>query len=115
MTINGGYQTRDFVYVKDVVDVMTKSMKKIQKGKNFQIFNVGTGRSIKIDFLFKLITKSIGLNPKIIRRKLEKFDPKKSSGTYKKMLKYLNLKKNNFTKLENGLIKTINFVKQSNE
>ena len=55
VTINGGYQTRDFVYVKDVVDVMTKSMKKIQKGKNFQVFNVGTGRSIKIDFLFKIL------------------------------------------------------------
>ena len=31
ITINGGYQTRDFIYVKDVVDVMKKSMQKIQK------------------------------------------------------------------------------------
>ena len=105
--INGGYQTRDFIYVQDVAEIILMSMNKIQKKKNFQILNLGTGRSININFLFKLIRKNIGVNPKVIRRKLDKFDPKKSSGTYKKIFKYLNLKKVNFTKLENGLIKTI--------
>ena len=109
--INGGYQTRDFVYVTDVVNIMIMAMKKIEKKGSVQTFNVGTGRSVKIDFLLKLIKKNIGFNPKIIKRKLEKFDPKKSSGTYKKIFKYLNLKKNNFTKLENGIIKTINSMK----
>tara|TARA_B100000029_G_scaffold133991_1_gene128196 strand:- start:1702 stop:2625 length:924 start_codon:yes stop_codon:yes gene_type:complete len=109
--INGGFQTRDFIYVQDVIQIILMSMSKIQKQKNFLIFNLGTGRSIKIDFLFKLIKKNIGVNPKIIRRKLDKFDPKKSIGTYKKIYKYLNLKKNNFTKLENGLIKTIDSMK----
>ena len=33
--INGGFQTRDFIYVQDVVDVILLSMKKIQK-KNVQ-------------------------------------------------------------------------------
>jgi len=111
--INGGYQTRDFIYVQDVVEVILMSMNKIQKRKNFQIFNLGTGRSININFLFKLIKKNIGVNPRIIRRKLDKFDPKKSSGTYKKIFKYLNLKKFNFTKLENGLIKTIDSMKSA--
>jgi len=109
--INGGYQTRDFIYVQDVVEVILMSMNKIQKKKNFQILNLGTGRSININFLFKLIKKNIGVNPKVIRRKLDKFDPKKSSGTYKKIFKYLNLKKVNFTKLENGLVKTIDSMK----
>ena len=109
--INGGFQTRDFIYVQDVIDVMLMLMKKIQKQKTFQIFNFGTGRSVKIDFLFKLIKKNINVEPKIIRRKLDKFDPKKSSGTYKKISRYLNLKKYNFTKLENGLIKTIDSMK----
>ena len=90
---------------------MLMSMSKIQKEKNFQIFNVGSGRSVKIDFLLKLIKKKIGLNPKIIRRKLENFDPKTSSGTYKKIVKYLNLKKYDFTRLENGLNKTIESMK----
>ena len=109
--INGGFQTRDFVYVEDVIDVMLMSMKKIQKQKIFQVFNFGTGRSVKINFLLHLIKKILRANPKIIKHKLDKFDPKKSSGTYSKIRKYLNLKKYNCTKLENGLIKTINSMK----
>ena len=109
--INGGYQTRDFIHVQDVVDVMIMSMKKIQKEKKIHVFNVGTGRSVRIDFLYKIIKKYIGVNPKIIRRKLDKFDPKKSSGTYKKIFNYLNLKKNNFIKLEHGLKNTIDNMK----
>tara|TARA_B100000029_G_scaffold512167_1_gene608103 strand:- start:1395 stop:2318 length:924 start_codon:yes stop_codon:yes gene_type:complete len=111
IVINGGFQTRDFVYVEDTIDLILLLMKKIQKQKTFQIFNIGTGRSVKIEFLFKLIKKNIGSNPKVIRRKLDKFDPKKSVGTYKKIFKYLKLKKYNFIKLENGLIKTINSMR----
>jgi len=109
ITINGGFQTRDFIYVEDVVDVMKKSMEKIQKKNICKNFNLGTGRSVKIDFLFNLIKKIIQSNPKLIRKKLEKHDPKKSSGTFRKLNNFLNLKKNNFTKIEDGLIKTINY------
>ena len=112
VVINGGFQTRDFIYIQDVIDIMQKSMKKLQKQKSFGIFNLCTGRSVKIEFLFSLIKKNIGTNPKVIRRKLDKFDPKKSSGTFNKLLKFLNLKKYNFIKLENGLSKTINSIKQ---
>jgi len=86
-------------------------MKKVQKQKTFQTFNLGTGYSIKIDSLYKLIKKKLNANPKIIRRRLENFDPKKSAGTYKKILKFLNIKKSSFTKLENGLSETINSIK----
>ena len=108
ITINGGFQTRDFIYVTDVIDVMKESMKKIQKKETCKNFNVGTGRSVKIDTLFNLIRKIIGTNPKLIRKKLEKHDPKKSSGTFKKLNNFLSLKKNSFTKIEDGLAKTIN-------
>ena len=89
-------------------------MKKLQKGKNFQIFNLGTGRSVKINKLFNLIEKNIGVKGKIKKRKLEKFDPKKSSGKYKKFLRFFNLKKYNFTELEDGLVETINYMKKEN-
>ena len=108
ITINGGFQTRDFIYVEDVIDVMKESMRKIQKKEICKNFNVGTGRSVKIDTLFNLIRKIIGTNPKLIRKKLEKYDPKKSSGTFKKLNNFLNLTKNSFTKIEDGLAKTIN-------
>ena len=44
----------------------------------------------------------------MIRKKLDKFDPKKSSGTFKKLKKNLNIKKFKFTKLEDGILKSIN-------
>jgi len=109
--INGGFQTRDFVYVKDVIEVMKKSMLKAQKNTICKNFNLGTGRSVKIDTLFNLIKKIIRTNPKIIRKKLEKYDPKKSSGTFKKLNSFLNIKKNNFTKIEEGLVETIKHLK----
>ena len=110
VTINGGFQTRDFIYVEDVVKVMKKSMRKIQGRKICKSFNVGTGNSVKIDVLFNLIKKLLSANPKIIRRKLEKHDPKKSSGTFKKLNNFLKMKKNNFIKVEEGLVKTINYL-----
>jgi hypothetical protein len=90
---------------------MKQSMGKIQKMNICKNFNVGTGRSVKIDLLFNLIKKTIQSNPKLIRKKLEKHDPKKSSGTVKKLNNFLNLKKDNFTKIEDGLVKTINHLK----
>ena len=111
ITINGGFQTRDFIYVEDVVDVMKKSMEKIQKKNTCKNFNLGTGRSVTIDLLFNLIKKNIRSNPKLIRKKLEKYDPKKSSGTFRTLNNFLGLKKNNFTKIEDGLVKTIDHLR----
>lgn len=111
VTINGGFQTRDFIYVEDVTNIMKKSMNKIQK-KNFSDnFNVGTGSSIKIEKLFYLIKKLTQSNPKLIRKKLESYDPKKSLSTKNKLKRFLKLKKNHFTKIEEGLVKTIDHFK----
>ena len=111
ITINGGFQTRDFIYVKDVTDIMKKLMNKIQKKKISDNFNLGTGSSIKIDRLFYLIKKFTESNPKLIRKKLENYDPKKSSSTINKLKRFLKLKKNHFTKIEEGLNKTIDHFK----
>ncbi len=109
VTINGGYQTRDFIYVEDVVKIMILSMNKMQKKKEFNIFNVGTGKSITINYLYKLIKKKLRSKSKFKRRKLDKFDPKKSSGTMKRINKFLNLRKNFFTNLENGIEKSLRY------
>ena len=113
ITINGGYQTRDFIYVGDVVNVMEKSMSIIQKKKINKNLNLGTGKSIKIDSLYNLIKRFLKVNPKIKRKKLENFDPKRSSGTYKELKKFLSIKKLNFTKIEDGLIKTISHINEN--
>ena len=72
-------------------------MKKEQNKKISDNFNVGTGRSIKISHLYQIIKNRVPNNSKIIRKKLEKFDPKKSSGKLEKI-------KKNFSELLKDLI-----------
>ncbi len=50
-----GYQTRDFTYVKDVVDANIKSIKKGITG----VFNIAGGKSISINDLFEEVRKII--------------------------------------------------------
>jgi len=109
--INGGYQTRDFVYVGDIVNVLYSSMKKIEKDKIYEVLNVGTGRSVTIDRLAEILIDLIGFKPEIKYQPLPFGDPERSGGTYEKLQKVLNLDLNNFVKLEDGLGDTINFFK----
>jgi UDP-glucose 4-epimerase len=50
-----GYQTRDFVYIEDVVDVIFKVME--HKGAIGNIFNIGTGKPTQIKDLADIIIK----------------------------------------------------------
>jgi UDP-glucose 4-epimerase len=109
--INGGFQTRDFIFIDDVIKIIEISMGKVQSKKINNIFNVGTGRSININYLFKLIKKQIPNKSKVIKKSLDKFDPKISSGSFLKLKKILKNKRFNFTKLEHGIIKTISSLK----
>ena len=109
--INGGFQTRDFIFIDDVIKIIEISMGKVQSKKINNIFNVGTGRSININYLFKLIKKQIPNKSKVIKKSLDKFDPKISSGSFVKLKKIIKNKKFNFTKLEDGIIKTISSLK----
>ena len=58
ITVNGGYQTRDFIFVKDIVEVLLKSMQTLGKNSLCETFNVGTGISISIDGLLEVLSKN---------------------------------------------------------
>ena len=63
--INGGYQTRDFIFVEDVIKIIILLKKKIIKEKNFQdVFNVCSGKSISINSLYLMITKFLNSKSK---------------------------------------------------
>ena len=50
--VGNGKQKRDFTYVTDVVSALVKGMN--YKKKN-QIFNVGSGRSVSVNYICKLL------------------------------------------------------------
>ena len=109
VTINGGYQTRDFIYVSDIADVLIKSMDRLHENPMCEVFNVGTGKSITIDELLLSLKKIIKTEPEIIKRKLPLGDPEHSSGTYERLEKILEMDINCFTSLDAGLLNTIKY------
>jgi UDP-glucose 4-epimerase len=112
VTVNGGYQTRDFVYVKDISSTIFKSMEYVSKNTCCKFLNLGTGKSITIDNLLEIISNILNVKPKKYLQELPEGDPKKSSGTYGKLQKTLGIDLSTFQSLDEGLFETIEHIKK---
>jgi UDP-glucose 4-epimerase len=108
IVINGGHQTRDFVYVEDVVKAIWSSFLYLQNNAVSTYSNVLTGQSISIDELANLMIELIGITVDKTYRDLSFGDPEISLGSTKIMQRELNL--NNFAPINEGLSKTISFM-----
>lgn len=109
LIIYGGQQTRDFIYVSDIVKALIKSMKiLINNKKSFnENINVGTGKQISINDLYKKLCNIYEKDLPYLNKGYLSGDPLRSLGSFKKMEKILKLNKNNFIKFNDGLKKTI--------
>ena len=67
-----GYQTRDYVYIDDVVNAMTAAAK--TAGGNQRIINVGSGIETSIRDLVQLVVEVTGGSPAVI------YNPRNSGG-----------------------------------
>jgi nucleoside-diphosphate-sugar epimerase len=111
VVINGGHQTRDFIYVLDIVNIMIKSMRLLNKKSLCDNLNVGTGHSVSVDELYKKIKNIIKIDSKIIKKDLPFGDPERSEGTFKKLSRLLKIDTESFTDLKIGLEETIKYFK----
>lgn len=111
ITINGGSQTRDFVYVKNVVDVIIKSINVAKDNKICDQVNVLTGRSISIDALADQII--LATNSSCGKNYVDHLagDPSESNGSGAKILKVLNMDTTKFIGLKEGLNSTIEHMR----
>ena len=109
-TINGsGQQTRDFVYIDDIVGANLKALKSASS-KN--IFNVGTGIQININKIFQTLVKVSGKKVKEVHTSAKPGEQKTSALDYSKIKKKLNWEPE--VKLEDGLKETYDwFLKKS--
>ena len=104
---NFGNHYRDFTYIDDVVHSIWKiiKLKKINTesklNKNFNIFNLGGGKSIKITYLVKLIEKYTNTKAKIKFGPFLKGDIHTSKANTTKIKKYINYVPK--TRIEKGL------------
>lgn len=66
ISINGGSQTRDFIYITDIVYYLNKAMINLIASKAAPIvLNLGTGKSISINSLVEVLADAVGKKPKI--------------------------------------------------
>lgn len=110
VVVNGGYQTRDFIYVKDVVNVLTKSMKFCLRNHICDKINVGTGRSITIVKLLSIISELLIVKPEVIQKELPKGDPVSSNCNINKLESTMGISVDQFYSLKEGLELTLEYI-----
>lgn len=104
--INGnGMQTRDYVFVEDVVEA---NMAVIHNAVN-GFFNVGTGKETSVNQLFRLLLDITGAQVKEIHGPEKKGEQSRSSLDHQKIHKELDWEPR--VSLQEGLMKTVEYFK----
>ena len=111
VTINGGHQTRDFIYVQDVTETIYRAVNISSESQVCEISNVLTGDIVTIDDLADQMIDIIGAKVEKSYNPLPAGDPEQSDGTIEKMVELFKIKLTNFTKLNEGLIDTIQYIR----
>lgn len=109
ITINGGYQTRDFIAVKDIVRGLWNSYEYLLENSVSTYSNLLTGNSISIDELANILISLAGNKVEKRYQKLPPGDPEKSLGTTDRM--HDQLRMSEFVQLEDGLRQVLTWMK----
>ncbi len=105
--INGdGLQTRDYVYVGDVVRANELAL---QAGDN-RIYNVGTGKETDVNTLFRLLRRIVGVDTAEVHGKAKPGEQRRSVLDYSLIQKELGW--NPSVSLEEGLRLTVDFFRK---
>ncbi len=109
-SVSHGNQIRDFVYIDDLIKLIFKSLKNKTCG---QIFNIGSGKLIKIKTLINKIKKNLKKgSPLFGKIKLRKDEQLNIFPDIEKTKNCFNWKAN--TSISNGVKKTIDYYKNEN-
>jgi len=113
IVVNGGYQTRDFIYVKDVVRGIWSSYKYLLKNPASTFSNLLPGKSISINELARQLILLTGNQVKTIYKELPMGDPEQSLGSIEIMRDKLKLVE--FVNLDDGLRDVLRWMRKNNE
>jgi UDP-glucose 4-epimerase len=109
INIYGGNQTRDFVHISDLLNILDYSMNYLFHNTDCNIYNLLTGNEVSINQLASNIYGICEMEPNLKYLPLLKGDPLKSSGKSEKLLSFLKNKKYEFVPLKNGLENLIKY------
>ena len=105
---DNGNAIRDFIYIKDLVNTVTNSFYKKNK---YPVYNVGSGKGVKISKIWKLIKKITNTNIYPILKPRREFDVKKYILDSSRFSQEFEL--NNKTDLKTGLSLTWDWIIQT--
>jgi UDP-glucuronate 4-epimerase len=106
---NFGNHIRDFTYIRDVINLVTRI--KVKNKISNQIFNICSSKPVHLKKMIKIISLYVKL-PRIKKVSFQKADVIKTHGDNKKILK--NTKFNKFTNINKALKNTIDWYKSHN-
>ncbi len=111
LKVNWGLQTRDFIFVKDVANVLVDAIEKLAKGEVLpKISNLLSGNSTSVNDVLCMIEQKTGRTTEVIYEELPLGDPIRSQGSIENMEKYF-ITRSELTSFEVGLSETIDWVK----
>ncbi len=115
INVFGGDQTRDFIHVNDICEIIEIGINKIisSSQSKAEVLNLGAGNSISIIDLANKIKNLVGSNSSIKILPPIAGDPIQSDGDYNKLIRKLNISNFNFINLDKGLLEVIEWI--SNE
>ena len=107
---NFGKHERDFTYIDDAVEMVEKLLLKKNLNK-FQVFNICSNNPTKLSKILKIFSKlrKNNKNKFIAYQEFQSGDVLKTHGSNTKILNVI--KKYKRTKIEDGILKTINWFK----
>jgi UDP-glucose 4-epimerase len=109
ITINGGHQTRDFIYVNDIVRGLWNSYEYLLENSVSTYSNLLTGNSISIDELANILMALAGNIVEKRYQKLPSGDPEKSLGRTDRMRNQLKMEQ--FVRLDDGLRQVLTWMR----
>ena len=102
-----GRQSRDFVYVDDVVSANLNACH--TRGISGEVFNIGSGRATSVLDILNGVNRILGERKKAIFAPKRSGDVRKTYADVSRMKRFLNMKKP--VKFEDGLKRTIEWFK----
>jgi UDP-glucuronate 4-epimerase len=101
-----GTSSRDYTYIDDAVEA---TIKVIDKVKNFEIFNIGSGRPIMLRELIDIISTQLKIKPEILTLRLERGEVMNTHADISKAQKILGYQPK--VKIEEGIEEFIKWFK----
>ena len=112
ITIFGGEQTRDFIYVDDIVNLLSISLSKVKEKIICEQVNALTGKSSSINEIANLLIDATGVETVKTYKDQLAGDPKQSNGTTQNMENFFSIDLRDMTNIKKGLNATVKFIKQ---